>query len=200
MCYIADKVNKLTGVEFQILGFDTGAGMPPPVDYKDHPEKYFTGDFPPIDSQKLVNSLPPNAKLILGNISDSIKDFDKYCNSPIGFVSVDVDYYTSTIDCLKVFNLSSDKYLPYIFTYFDDVYNIDHNDFCGELLAINEFNLKNDNRKVTKATLLNSSRIFRRSPWTHQIYLTHIFDHKHRTVDYIKKNRDKVTVLENPFL
>ena len=200
MCYIADKVNKLTGVEFQILGFDTGAGMPPPVDYKDHPEKYFTGDFPPIDSEKLVNSLPSNAKLILGNISDSIKDFDKYCNSPIGFVSVDVDYYTSTIDCLKVFNLSSDKYLPYVFTYFDDVYNIDHNDFCGELLAINEFNLKNDNRKVTKATLLNSTRIFRRSPWTHQIYLTHIFDHKHRTVDYIKKNRDKVTVLENPFL
>jgi hypothetical protein len=200
MCYIADKVNKLTGVEFQILGFDTGAGMPPPVDYKDHPEKYFTGDFPPIDSQKLVNSLPSNAKLILGNISDSIIDFDNYCNSPIGFVSVDVDYYTSTIDCLKVFNLSSDKYLPYVFTYFDDVYNIDHNEFCGELLAINEFNLKNDNRKVTKARLLNSSRIFRRSPWTHQIYLTHIFDHKHRTVDYIKKNRDEVTVLGNPFL
>lgn len=200
MCYIADKVNKLTGVEFQILGFDTGKGMPPPVDYKDHPEKYFTGDFPPIDSEKLVNSLPSNARLILGNISDSIKDFDKYCNSPIGFVSVDVDYYTSTLDCLKVFNLSSDKYLPYVFTYFDDVYNIDHNDFCGELLAINEFNLKNENRKVTKATLLNSSRIFRRSPWTHQIYLTHIFDHKHRTVDYIKKNRNEVTVLGNPFL
>ena len=200
MCYIADKVNKLTGVEIQILGFDTGAGMPPPIDYKDHPEKYFTGDFPPIDTQKLVNSLPPNAKLILGNISDSIKDIDKYCNSPIGFVSVDVDYYTSTIDCLKIFNLSSDNYLPYVFTYFDDVYNIDHNDFCGELLAINEFNLKNDNRKITKATLLNSSRIFRRSPWTHQIYLAHIFDHKNRTVDYIQKNRDEVTVLGNPFL
>ena len=47
MHYIAVKVNKDTGVEFQILGFDTGAGMPPPVDYKDHPEKYFTGDYPP---------------------------------------------------------------------------------------------------------------------------------------------------------
>ena len=200
MCYIADKVNKATGVEFQILGFDTGAGMPPPVDYKDHPEKYFTGDYPPIDSQKLVSSLPSHAKLILGNISDSIKDFEKYCNSPIGFVSVDVDYYTSTVDCLKVFNLSSDKYLPYVFTYFDDVYNIDHNEFCGELLAINEFNLKNDDRKITQATLLNSSRIFRRSPWTHQIYLTHIFDHAHRTLEYIRKNRDKVAVIENPFL
>lgn len=54
--------------------------------------------------------------------------------------------------------------------------------------------------KQISATLLNSSRIFKRSPWTHQIYFNHIFDHAHRTVDYIHKNRDKVTVLENPFL
>jgi hypothetical protein len=65
---------------------------------------------------------------------------------------------------------------------------------------MNELNTLNENRKIIKATLLNSSRIFRRSPWTHQIYLTHIFDHTHRTVDYIQKNRDEVTVLENPFL
>lgn len=200
MCYIADKVSKLTGVEFLILGFDTVMGMPPPTDYKDHPEKYFTGDLPPIDSQKLVDSLPVNSRLILGNINDSIKDFVQYCKCPIGFVSVDVDYYTSTADCLNVFNLPSDNYLPYVFTYFDDVYNIDHNDFCGKLLAISEFNLNNEYRKITKATLLNSSRIFRRSPWTHQIYLTHIFDHTHRTVDYIQKNRNEITVLENTFL
>uniref|UniRef100_UPI00404793A2 hypothetical protein n=1 Tax=Algoriphagus sp. TaxID=1872435 RepID=UPI00404793A2 len=124
--------------------------MPPPVDYRDHPEKYFTGDFPPIDNQKLVNSLPVNAKLILGNISDSIKDFDKHLNCPIGFVSIDVDYYTSTIDCLKLFNFPPDNYLPYGFTYFDDVYNIDHNEFCGELLALNEFNLKNSIGKSQK--------------------------------------------------
>lgn len=50
--------------------------MPSPIDYKDHPEKYFTGDFPPIGNKKLLNSFPVNAKLILGNISDSIKKFD----------------------------------------------------------------------------------------------------------------------------
>ena len=63
-----------------------------------------------------------------------------------------------------------------------------------------DVNLKNEFRKISKATLLNSLRIFRRSPWTHQIYLTHIFDHLHRTVDYIRKNRNEVTVLGNPFL
>lgn len=96
--------------------------------------------------------------------------------------------------------MPSENYLPYVFTYFDDVYNIDHNDYCGELLAINEFNSKNEHRKITKATLLNSSRIFRRGPWTHQIYLTHIFDHENRTVECIQKNRNEVTVLGNPFL
>lgn len=200
MCYIAEKVSKLTGVEFEILGFDTGVGMPPPVDFRDHPEKYFTGDFPPVDSEKLRSILPANAKLILGEIGNSIGEIKKYCNSPIGFVSVDVDYYSSTIDCLKVFNLGADDYLPYVFTYFDDVYNIDHNDYCGELLAINEFNQKNESRKIVKATLLNSLRIFRRSPWTHQIYLTHIFDHSYRAISHIKAKRNKVTVLENPFL
>ena len=200
MCYIADKVNKITGVEFQIYGFDTGKGMPPPIDYRDHPEKYFTGDFPPIDKQKLISSLPTNAKLILGDISNSIEDFVTFCDSPIGFVSIDVDYYSSTLDCLKLFKLSPENYLPYVFTYFDDVYNIDHNEFCGELLAINEFNLRNQQRKINKATLLNTTRIFRRSPWTHQIYLTHIFDHPNRKVDYIKNKRDKITFLENPFL
>lgn len=200
MCYIAEKVQQLTGVEFEILGFDTGEGMPSPTDYKDHPEKYFTGDFPLVDREKLINSLPKNAKLILGKIGDSLSDFEKHCTCPIGFVSVDVDYYTSTVDCLKVFKLSPDKYLPYVFTYFDDVYNIDHNDYCGELLAINEFNTENEFRKITKATLLNQTRIFRRSPWTHQIYLTHIFDHNNRSLEYIEGKRNNITVLENPFL
>lgn len=93
------------------------------------------------------------AQSCIKKLQDSIKDFDQYCNCPIGFVSVDVDYYTSTTDCLKIFNLPSDNYLPYVFTYFDDVYNIDYNEFCGELLVINEVNLKNENRKITKAEI-----------------------------------------------
>jgi hypothetical protein len=40
--------------------------MPPPIDYRVHSEKYFTGDFPPIDNQKLINILPEYAKLDFG--------------------------------------------------------------------------------------------------------------------------------------
>lgn len=200
MCYIANKVNKLTGVEFQILGFDSGVGMPEPIDYRDHPEKYFTGDFPLVDRNELIKNMPSNCKLVLGKISDSLVDIEKLCTSPIGFVSVDVDYYSSTIDCLKIFNLSSNNYLPYVFTYFDDIYDIDDNEYCGELLAINEFNVLNEKRKIVKATLLNQKRIFRRSPWTHQLYLTHIFNHNNRSISYIQEKKRGVTVLENPFL
>ncbi|MDA7819970.1 hypothetical protein N9A30_03040 [Flavobacteriaceae bacterium] len=200
MCYIANKVTKLTGVEFEIFGFDSGQGMPAPLDYRDHPEKYFTGDFPPIDQDKLISNLPKNAKLILGDIKKSLFEIEKQITSPIGFVSVDVDYYSSTLDCLNIFQSDTTIYLPYVFTYFDDVYDIDDNDFCGELLAIKEFNNKNTLRKITKATMLNQKRIFRRSPWTHQIYLTHIFDHKARSIEYIRERKSKVSILENPFI
>lgn len=200
MCYIADKVTKLTGVEFEIFGFDTGEGMPAPLDYRDHPEKYFTGDYPPINQENLLKSLPENAKLILGDIINSMEEIEKQITHPIAFVSVDVDYYYSTVDCLKIFEKNKNLYLPYVFTYFDDIYNIDHNDYCGELLAINEFNMRNTLRKISKATMLNQTRIFRRSPWSHQIYLTHIFDHTTRSIEYIKERKKTISIIENPYI
>ena len=47
MSRIATAVSKLTEVEIDVVGFDTGAGMPPAIDYRDHPESYFEGDFAP---------------------------------------------------------------------------------------------------------------------------------------------------------
>jgi len=49
---IAKNVTKDTGIKFDIYGFDSGEGMPPPVSYKDHPELYQEGDFP-MDFEKL---------------------------------------------------------------------------------------------------------------------------------------------------
>ena len=43
MCWIAERVARETGVKFDIVGFDTGQGMPPPIDYRDHPEKISPG-------------------------------------------------------------------------------------------------------------------------------------------------------------
>ena len=40
MCEVARRVTDATGVRFEIVGFDSGEGMPPPRDYRDHPEYY----------------------------------------------------------------------------------------------------------------------------------------------------------------
>ena len=37
LCRISRKVSAITGIEFEIVGFDSGVGMPPPQDYRDHP-------------------------------------------------------------------------------------------------------------------------------------------------------------------
>ena len=82
MCWIAEQVTRETGVKFNIVGFNSGEGMPPPVDYRDHPEKYFTGDFPPIDRQALLDALPSNAKIYFGPIDTSLakaREEDQLC-------------------------------------------------------------------------------------------------------------------------
>src|ERR1700744_1191556 len=40
ICNISRKITKITGVDFQIFGFDSGHGMPPPRDHRDHPEVF----------------------------------------------------------------------------------------------------------------------------------------------------------------
>ena len=49
LAYIADKLSSIYAVDYQIIGFDSGEGMPKPIDYRDHPEKFRTGDYPPLN-------------------------------------------------------------------------------------------------------------------------------------------------------
>jgi hypothetical protein len=202
ICMIADMVTKETGVQFSIVGFDSGEGMPPARDYRDHPEKYFTGDFPVTDRAKLLASLPPNAEIIFGDIQTALQTYNDKVTAPIGFVAIDVDYYWSTKESLDIFLLARDKYLPMVYTYFDDVQDIDDNVFCGELLAISEFNADATHpmRRCAPANFLNELRLFKRAIWHKQIYITHVFDHPVRSVDYINRQRNPVRVLTNPYV
>lgn len=115
MAEIAKNITKETGISFKIYGFDTGKGMPMALDYRDHPDLYQAGDFP-MNYDILSRNLPDNASLIIGNISDNVEQFIKNIpqTEPVGFVSVDVDYYYSTKDVLKVFMDNNPKK---IFTY-----------------------------------------------------------------------------------
>lgn len=57
MAHIAVRVAALTGVRIEVFGFDTGQGMPAPVDFRDHPEYYARGDFP-MNEKDLRATLP----------------------------------------------------------------------------------------------------------------------------------------------
>jgi hypothetical protein len=153
MCSVAERVTKATGIGFDVFGFDSGEDMPPPVGYRDHPELYQEGDFP-ANVQRLRAALPPNAKLVIGDVADSVPTFLKQLTTeaPLGFASLDLDYYSSTKAALDVFKDEPEKYLPLTVIYLDDVVDPTNNPWAGELLAVNEFNAENKLRKITPST------------------------------------------------
>jgi len=198
MCRIADAVTKLTGVRFDIYGFDTGVGMPPPKSYKDHPDLYQQGDFP-MDFARLRNTLPANCKLILGELSETVGPFvaSMRRESPIGFCVIDVDYYSSTCDALAVFEGAAECYLPRVLLYLDDVQEQSHNSWCGERRAISEFNEVHEMRKAEAHPFLRASRLFRNASWIDHMMTLHVLDHPARAAVV---PRERKVVLANPYL
>jgi hypothetical protein len=198
LAFLASQLSNIYRVDYEVIGFDTGKGMPPPLDFRDHPEKYRTGDFPPLTLTD--TKLPLKTKIYYGEIKETVNLLknDLVGNVKIGFVSVDVDYYSSTKACLKIFNFEQSFYLPSVVVYFDDVNNTDHNEFCGELLAINEFNEANKHRKITKMTQLRNYRIFKNAIWLDQMYFMHALDSDYRDTKNFKK--EKIQIINNFFL
>ncbi|MFI9594596.1 hypothetical protein [Nonomuraea sp. NPDC052265] len=168
-----------TGVKIDVYGFDTGAGLPKPTDYRDLPYIWREGDFV-MDVEALRARLGA-AHLILGDIEDTVGDFlDGERPAPIGFVSIDVDFYSSTAAALRLFAGDHRYFLPRVFVYLDDTVGDDdqviHNDYVGELSAIREFN---EDNKAMKLAPINGLRHKRPvpAPWNDNIQALHRFDH-----------------------
>ena len=196
MCSVAKRVTKETGVEFDIYGFDSGTGMPRPRDYRDHPEFYMWGDFPMQAPDLLRAKLPANARLVLADIGESIQEYLVNC-APIGFISMDVDYYFSTVEALRVLEGPADRYLPSIVMYLDDIDRDRHNPFCGEWLAVREFTEAHRSRKITRFNMLRQRRLFQRAIWVEKMFIAHILDHDWRCRSLHERRE---IVLDNPYL
>jgi hypothetical protein len=131
-----------------------------------------------MDEKKLKKKLKVS-KLVIGDVKSKVNYFlKKYKHAPIGAIFNDLDYYSSTINSFKIFNSQNiKKYLPRIFLYFDDTVGTElemYNSFSGELLAIEEFNHKNKNKKITQnQNLISTSN----EKWKYQIYYFHNFKH-----------------------
>lgn len=173
----AGRIEKLLGVGIDIYGFDTGHGLPKPQDYRDCPNLWQEHAFP-MDVQKLKACLK-KAQLVLGLIEDTVPRFLESLPAPVGFVSFDVDYYSSTVQAMKVLEAGYDRLLPRVHCYLDDILCFTHSEFTGELLAVTEFNAKHPMRKIAPIYglrhFLPPDRAL--APWVDTSFMAHFYDH-----------------------
>ncbi len=144
---IAARVRSLTGVKVSVSGFDTGAGLPSPQDYRDMPNLWSEGCFP-MDVDKLKKQLT-QAQLVLGPVGETIPKFIESAGPPIAFAAFDVDLYSSTRDALRIFEADHRRLLPRVHCLFDDILGYTFGDHVGERLAIADFNATHESAKIS---------------------------------------------------
>ena len=192
MVSLAERLQPETGVQFRIVGFDTGAGLPQIGGFEDHPELWSAGDFSMENKETLIKELSGRAELIFGDIKDTVPGFLSSLSkrAPLGFVSVDVDIYSASRSALGCLLGPAECYVPAVSMYFDDVSFFFANRWCGELRAIDEFNEQNQMRKIDH----DRSKRFRTSngseTWYGSMYVAHILDHECRSRPVQRKPLD----------
>jgi len=170
----AEEVEKEYGVAIKVYGFDLKIGLPELIgDYRDHPEKFRSGDFP-MDEEKLRSKLNSRTALLLGNVRDTVnRFFEEHRPPPIGFVSFDMDLYSSTRDAFRLFTHASKQMLVHTPLYFDDLGSFTYHDHAGELLAIHEFNEQDYSVKIHPWAGVRDGRPFREAPYLGHMFMAH---------------------------
>jgi hypothetical protein len=171
---ISAEVARHFGIEIRVAGFDGGAGMPPPVDYRDLPHVWDTG-FYQMDIPKLRQMLSPSTELVLGPIDETVHRWVP--KAVIGFVAFDLDYYSSTKSGFGLFGQAG--CLPRVYCYFDDLIWPEmacHNEYTGELCAIRDFNQEQNDKKICPIHMLRHIRVHQ-AAWNDAMYVLHDFSH-----------------------
>jgi len=172
----AVRVTQALGVEIEVYGFDTGAGLPAVTALEDLPYWFRPSQYR-MDQAALQARLDP-AKLIVGNVADTVSEFfTRHNPAPIGAIFNDLDLYTSTTDSLKLFEQNVSHFLPRLFMYFDDVIGSElemYSERNGQLLAISEFN----RRQKAVYIGMNQNLLTRNDiTYRYQIYYAHFRSH-----------------------
>lgn len=175
---VAEKIEDIFKMRVEVYGFDTGKGLPKPQDYRDMPNLYLEAAFP-MDVEKLKNRLK-RARLHLGLVQETVAEFIRARPAPIGFISIDLDYYSSTMDAFKVLEADTGLLLPRVHCYFDDIMGFTNSEFNGERLAIAEFNSSHETRKVSPIFGLKHflPPRYANQEWVDEMYMAHIFEHE----------------------
>jgi len=171
----AEAVERELGVAIKVYGFDMGqSGLPELIhDYRDHPDGWRAGDFP-MHEPSLRARLAARTTLILGNVSETVREFfSRYQAPPLGFVSFDLDLYSSTRSALEIFAQPNTRMLKHTPVYFDDIEFLFNHHRAGELLALSEFNQQNANIVIDRWHGVKSGRPFPESPFLDKMYVAH---------------------------
>src|ERR1035438_5588910 len=124
---LAAEIRKALQVEINVVGFDSGEGLPTHGDYRDLPYVWKRGLYK-MDVDTVRKRLP-TARLVLGDVTRTVPEFlAAGFFPPIGFIAFDLDYYTSTRSALQIFDGDDAKYLPRVLTYFDDIMSGDRSE------------------------------------------------------------------------
>ena len=168
MIDFADYIQKHLDLKIEVIGFDIGSGMPEPLDFRDHPELWKTGDFA-CEVDVLLDKIDNRARLIIGDVKNTIPQFCNEFNGTLAYTSLDLDYYSSTVNSFPLFEMPTEKLLPAVCMHVDDIHtNLVYNPWCGESLAINEFNQKHQYRKIHEKSMIYKIPNF---------HVLHVFDH-----------------------
>jgi hypothetical protein len=174
---VGKKVEEIFGLSIDVYGFDTGKGLPEPRDYRDMPNLYRKAAFP-MDPEKLRRRLK-RARLQLGLVRETVTEFIRSRPAPVAFFAIDLDYYSSTLDALKLLDADARLLLPRVHCYFDDVMGFTNCDFNGERLAITDFNRAHEKQKISPIYGLKHflPPRYANAQWVEEMYMAHLFDH-----------------------
>ena len=174
----ASAAERAYGLTIDVVGFDSGIGLPETGDYRDLPYRFSRG-FYPMDPDKLRARLK-RAHVELGQISDTLPRFGATCRFPIGVVLIDLDYYSSTKSAFAIFDVAPT--LPRVPVYFDDLWLATQ--FTGEWAAIRDYNDAHPTQKIAQTWALAHGQ-----RWESQVFEWHKFDHP----DYCRLLASEIT-------
>lgn len=173
------KIEKILNIKINIIGFDTGTGLPNSDLKEDLPYFWKQGDYKNINLKDLENE-DSSITIYEGNISSTIDKYISENKAKIGLIFFDLDLYSSTKLFLdKIPQLSQKKLLlPRVFCYFDDLFVADYtlNDVNGEPLAIKEFN--DQFQKIKLGKTFDHITDFKFPLAKGQIYTLHDFENE----------------------
>ena len=126
-----------------------------------------------MDVAGLKARLKPRTRLVLGPVAQSVQRFLDENQVTVGFVSFDLDYYSSTNSAFPLLTSSKRKILRRTPLYFDDIDFYFNHEFAGELLAIDELNRSSGEIRIDRWRGVRKERPFPEAPWLEKMYVAH---------------------------